>query len=86
MHPSSIFKTAFFFSHHLQGIPHTGLRKEALSIITILIKRFLDSNDVQHLDMVKKNFEENLEKFQRDSAPEVRCRIKDIEEKLQKIQ
>lgn len=45
----------------------------------------MDSNDTQNLVIVKKNFEENLEKFQRDSAPEIRCRIKDIEEKFLKL-
>lgn len=39
---------------------------------------------MKHLKAVRQNFEENLEKFQKDSAPEIRCRIKDIEEKFSK--
>uniref|UniRef100_A0A1I8PQ69 Proteasome-associated protein ECM29 homolog n=1 Tax=Stomoxys calcitrans TaxID=35570 RepID=A0A1I8PQ69_STOCA len=66
------------------GIPHTGLKKEALSIVLILIKRLIEAKDFKHLAMIKQNFEENLPKFQKDSAPEVRCRIKDIEEKFTK--
>ncbi|XP_065370202.1 proteasome-associated protein ECM29 homolog [Calliphora vicina] len=66
------------------GIPHTGLKKEALNIVLILIKRLTDAKDMKHLTLIRQNFEENLEKFQKDSAPEVRCRIKDIEEKFSK--
>ncbi|XP_068144819.1 proteasome-associated protein ECM29 homolog [Drosophila tropicalis] len=67
------------------GVPHTGLKKEALNIILMLIKRLGVSNDQQHLALVRQNFELNLDKFQRDPAPEVRCRIKDIEDKLGKL-
>lgn len=63
------------------GIPHTGLRKEALNIILVLIKHL---SDIKHLAIVRENFEENLSKFQKDSAPEIRCRLKDIEEKFTK--
>ncbi|KAI9579486.1 proteasome-associated protein ECM29 homolog [Glossina fuscipes] len=63
------------------GIPHTGLRKEALNIILVLIKHL---SGVKHLAIVRENFEENLSKFQKDSAPEIRCRLKDIEEKFTK--
>lgn len=66
------------------GIPHTGLRKEALSIVLILIKRLSEVKDMKNLTVIKQNFDENLPKFQKDSAPEVRCRIKDIEEKFLK--
>ncbi|XP_075170057.1 proteasome-associated protein ECM29 homolog [Haematobia irritans] len=69
---------------YASGIPHTGLKKEALSIVLILIKRLSEAKDMKHLTMIKQNFDENLPKFQKDSAPEVRCRIKDIEEKLSK--
>ncbi|XP_052840253.1 LOW QUALITY PROTEIN: proteasome-associated protein ECM29 homolog [Drosophila gunungcola] len=67
------------------GVPHTGLKKEALNIVLMLIKRLSGAKDQQPLNLIKQNFEANLEKFQRDSAPEIRCRIKDIEEKLSKF-
>ncbi|EDV98206.1 GH22981 [Drosophila grimshawi] len=67
------------------AVPHTGLKKEALNIVLMLIKRLSPSRDQATLALLKQNFESNLAKFQRDSAPEVRCRIKDIEEKLSKL-
>ncbi|KAL7736336.1 hypothetical protein ACLKA6_014807 [Drosophila palustris] len=67
------------------GVPHTGLKKEALNIVLMLIKRLSPKRDQATLALLKQNFETNLTKFQRDSAPEVRCRIKDIEEKLSKL-
>ncbi|KAH8398984.1 hypothetical protein KR222_007687, partial [Zaprionus bogoriensis] len=68
------------------GVPHTGLKKEALNIVLMLIKRLSPERDQATLALLKQNFESNLVKFQRDSAPEVRCRIKDIEEKLGKLE
>ncbi|KAH8405828.1 hypothetical protein KR215_009962, partial [Drosophila sulfurigaster] len=67
------------------GVPHTGLKKEALNIVLMLIKRLSPKRDQTTFNLLKQNFEMNLTKFQRDSAPEVRCRIKDIEEKLNKL-
>ncbi|KAH8402377.1 hypothetical protein KR009_011602, partial [Drosophila setifemur] len=67
------------------GVPHTGLKKEALNIVLMLIKRLSDAKNQQPLALIKKSFETSLEKFQRDSAPEIRCRIKDIEDKLGKL-
>ncbi|XP_017039245.1 proteasome-associated protein ECM29 homolog [Drosophila ficusphila] len=67
------------------GVPHTGLKKEALNIVLMLIKRLSGATNQQPLQLIKESFESNLEKFQRDSAPEIRCRIKDIEEKLTKF-
>lgn len=68
------------------GVPHTGLKKEALNIVLMLIKRLSLTRDQATLALLKQNFETNLSKFQRDSAPEVRCRIKDIEEKLGRLE
>ncbi|EDW09599.1 proteasome-associated protein ECM29 homolog [Drosophila mojavensis] len=68
------------------GVPHTGLKKEALNIVLMLIKRLSLTRDQSTLALLKQNFEANLSKFQRDSAPEVRCRIKDIEEKLARLE
>lgn len=78
-----IYVVYFFLLFNL-GIPHTGLKKEALNIVLIFIKRLAEAKDMKHLNMIKQNFEENLPKFQKDSAPEIRCRIKDIEEKFSK--
>ncbi|EDV56365.1 proteasome-associated protein ECM29 homolog [Drosophila erecta] len=67
------------------GVPHSGLKKEALNIVLMLIKRLSGTKNKQPLTLIRQSFESNLEKFQRDSAPEIRCRIKDIEEKLSKL-
>ncbi|EDW31715.1 GL11265 [Drosophila persimilis] len=67
------------------GVPHTGLKKEALNIVLMLIKRLSMAKDQQPLSVIKQSFESNLTKFQRDSAPEIRCRIKDIEDKLSQL-
>jgi len=50
----------------------------------ILIKKFSSKENVKHLERVKKCFEENLFIYQKDSIPEIRCRIKDIEDNLKK--
>lgn len=67
------------------GIPHTGLKKEALNIVLILVKRLIDIKSQTELIMVKKTFEEILITLQKDSAPEIKCRINDIEDKLKSI-
>lgn len=64
------------------GIPHTGLKKEALSIVLILVKRLIDNKYNAELALVRRTFEEMLVILQKDSAPEIKCRIKDIEDKL----
>lgn len=64
------------------GIPHTGLKKEALNIVLILVKRLIDIKSQTELSMVKKTFEEILVTLQKDNAPEIKCRINDIEDKL----
>lgn len=61
------------------------MKKEALNIILLLVKRFSSGKLLIHLELVKDNFNKNLSKFQQDHAPEVRCRLKDIEEKLSKV-
>lgn len=63
-------------------IPHTGLKKEALQIVLTLIKRLKENRNVKLIEKVKKTFEELLPILQKDNSPEVRCRIKDIEEKF----
>lgn len=84
---SFVYKNSILISNLLllySGIPHTGLKKEALNIVLILIKRLSQCNDIKHLTLIRQHFLENLPKFQKDSAPEIRCRIKDIEEKFTK--
>ncbi|XP_055855013.1 proteasome-associated protein ECM29 homolog [Episyrphus balteatus] len=70
---------------YASGLPHTGLKKESLNIVLVLIKKLSEAHDERNLALVKKIFEESLQRFEKDSAPEVRCRIKDIEDKLSKI-
>ncbi|XP_055390335.1 proteasome-associated protein ECM29 homolog [Condylostylus longicornis] len=65
-------------------MPHSGLKKESLNIFLILIKKFNSKENLKHLKGVKKCFEENLTIYQKDSIPEIRCRIKDIEDNLRK--
>lgn len=69
----------------MTGIPHTGLKKEALSIVLILVKKLIEINNQTELNLVKKTFGEILVTLQKDSAPEIKCRIKDIEDKLKTI-
>lgn len=69
----------------LLGIPHTGLKKEALNIVLILIKQLSLKRTTSELQKVKNVFEENLAILQKDTAPEVKCRIKDIDEKLKTV-
>lgn len=71
--------------NYAAGLPHTGLKKECLNIVLVLLKRLSEANDLSNLKLIKQSFDENLEKFQKDNAPEVRCRIKDIEEKFGKL-
>lgn len=68
------------------GIPHTGLKKEALNIMLILINK-LKARDESYqsgaeLTMVRQTFDQITVLLQKDSAPEVKCRLKDIEDKL----
>lgn len=76
---------AFLLSENFIGIPHTGLKKEALSIILILVKKLIDNKFLVELSMVRKTFDEILVTLQKDHAPEIKCRIKDIEDKLKSV-
>lgn len=66
----------------LPAITHTGLRKEALNIIFTLIKKLQAQNDNQRLLIVKSSFERILPNFQKDNSPEIKYKLKEIEEKL----
>lgn len=67
------------------GIPHTGLKKEALNIILTLTNRLIEKQATNELALVRKSFDEILTTLQRDNAPEIKIRLKDIEDKLKSV-
>lgn len=67
------------------GIPHTGLKKEALNIILTLSNRLIEKQATNELGLLKKTFAEILETLQRDNAPEIKIRLKDIDDKLKNV-
>ncbi|XP_063697227.1 proteasome-associated protein ECM29 homolog [Culicoides brevitarsis] len=67
----------------VSNIPHSGLRKEALNIILSLLKKLQALKDSKnHLSLVKQTFLQILPNFQKDNSPEIKCRLKEIEEKI----
>ncbi|XP_055592523.1 proteasome-associated protein ECM29 homolog isoform X3 [Uranotaenia lowii] len=80
-----VCKTVLSAVVEVAGIPHTGLKKEALNIMLILINK-LKAKDptkvAKELAMVSQTFEQIVVLLQKDAAPEVKCRLKDIEDKL----
>uniref|UniRef100_A0A336L3V3 CSON003432 protein n=1 Tax=Culicoides sonorensis TaxID=179676 RepID=A0A336L3V3_CULSO len=66
----------------ISTLPHSGVRKESLNIILLLIKKFQALKDDQHLDLIKTTVERLLPNFQKDNSPEIKCRLKEIEEKI----
>lgn len=71
----------------ISGIPHTGLKKEALNIMLILINKLKAKEPTTatagtEMAMVRQTFEQIATLLQKDAAPEVKCRLKDIEDKL----
>lgn len=71
--------------HFILGIPHTGLKKESLNIVLTLSSRLIEKKAANELIMLKRTFEEILVTLQRDNAPEIKIRLKDIEDKLKAI-
>lgn len=71
--------------HFIAGIPHTGLKKEALNILLTLSSRLIEKKAVNELAMLTKTFDEILVTLQRDNAPEIKIRLKDIKDKLKAI-
>jgi proteasome component ECM29 len=67
---------------NVSTIPHTGLKKESLDTLLILINRLKEQNDKHELAMVQKTFAEILTTLQKDNAPEIKCRLREIEGKL----
>uniref|UniRef100_A0A182P7H4 TOG domain-containing protein n=1 Tax=Anopheles epiroticus TaxID=199890 RepID=A0A182P7H4_9DIPT len=67
------------------AIPHTGLKKEALNVMLILTKK-LKAKEPGTVDMelglVQQTFAQILQQLQKDTAPEIKCRLKDLEDKL----
>ncbi|XP_065083000.1 proteasome-associated protein ECM29 homolog [Ochlerotatus camptorhynchus] len=80
----NICKTVLSAIVDVAGIPHTGLKKEALNIMLILINKLKAKEPANgtELAMVRQTFEQITALLQKDAAPEVKCRLKDIEDKL----
>uniref|UniRef100_A0A182UG40 Proteasome adapter and scaffold protein ECM29 HEAT-repeat domain-containing protein n=1 Tax=Anopheles melas TaxID=34690 RepID=A0A182UG40_9DIPT len=67
------------------AIPHTGLKKEALNVMLILTKKLKakEAGTVGlELGLVRQTFAQILQQLQKDTAPEIKCRLKDLEDKL----
>lgn len=83
-----VFIMLFFyniFNTFSSGIPHTGVKKEALSIMLTLAKKLSDKKYVNELEQVRRTFDTILQMLQKDSAPEIKCRIRDIEDQLKSV-
>ncbi|XP_058466922.1 proteasome-associated protein ECM29 homolog [Malaya genurostris] len=81
----NICKTVLSAIVDVAGIPHTGLKKEALNIMLILINKLKTRDCLANgpeLVLVRQTFEQISIVLQKDAAPEIKCRLKDIEDKL----
>lgn len=76
---------SLFFSLLNLGIPHTGLKKAALNIVLTLLTRLIEKQVPNELALLKKTFNEILPTLQRDNAPEIKIRLKDIDDKLNSL-
>lgn len=72
---------SYFFTR-FTAIPHTGLKKEALNIVLKLSTRLMEKQATHELTLLRKTFSEILPTLQRDNAPEIKIRLKDIDDKL----
>lgn len=70
---------------YVADIPHTGLKKESLNIVMILIKRLKQNHFIKELEIVKKSLNNIWSAFQKDNAPEIKCRLKDIDDSLKDL-
>lgn len=61
------------------------MKKEALNILLTLSNRLIEKQATAELAVVKKTFGEISVKLQRDNAPEIKIRLKDIEDKLKSV-
>lgn len=68
---------------HISTVPHTGLKKESLNILLILIKKLQENAHwKRYSKLLDDKFQEIVEAFRKDNAPEIKCRLLDIEGKL----
>lgn len=79
---SQLILFSILFLFFIVDIPHSGLRKEALNIVLSLIKKLQALKDSSHLNLLKSTLTQILPNFQKDNSPEIKCRLKEIEEKL----
>ena len=63
-------------------VPHKGLQKEALQSFLILVKKLKAKKSEVELNYVKEKFSGLLINFQKDSSPEIKLRLQDINEQL----
>lgn len=86
-HPSleKICKDVLSAVVYVSAISHTGLKKEALTIVLILVKRLIDNKFMAELSLVRSTFDQILVTLQKDTAPEIKCRITDIQDKFKTI-
>ena len=63
-------------------VPHKGLQKEALQSFLILVKKLKAKKSEAELNYVKEKFSGLLINFQKDSSPEIKLRLQDINEQL----
>ena len=63
-------------------VPHKGLQKEALQSFLILVKKLKAKQSDTELNYVKEKFSGLLINFQKDSSPEIKLRLQDINEQI----
>lgn len=78
-------ENSIWFCIFFSDIPHTGLKKEALNILLILLTKLSTKGSHKELNMVKTTYANILPSLQKDNTPEIKLRLKDIEEKLKTI-
>lgn len=64
------------------GIPHTGLKKEALNVLLALSNKLINKGAQNEVEMVRTTFQNILPNFQKDNSPEIKIRLNDLENKL----
>lgn len=50
-----------------------------------LVKKLSDKKYIAELERVQRTFDQILQMLHKDSAPEIKCRIRDIEDKLKAV-
>ncbi|CAB3362538.1 Hypothetical predicted protein [Cloeon dipterum] len=59
---------------------HPKLRKEALGVLFLLVKRLKDEDRKSQIANIEKKLKKNLEEASRDSMPEIKSKVADIRE------